>query len=378
MRVKLSERYANFDTKVPDILSWARGGVINMAGGIPDPSTILPEIADITMEVVKQRGASAFQYGDSQGLPELRDEVVRLKGFGDPGGVVITVGSQEGLDLIGKAFLGPHDAVAVEDPTYFVALPAFRIYASRVVPIPLTEEGLDLDRLEAAARAGLRLLYLMPSLQNPTGRVMSLEERKAVLELAERYDFQVVEDDPYSPLAVSELPPSMARLGGDRVIHLSTFSKTIAPGLRIGFIMTTNEAAAALTNVKSATTISTPPITQLIAAEFLRRGLMAKSIERARRLYWEKLTAVSEALRSSGVPFQEPVGGFFIWLNAGVDAEELLRTALRLGAAFMPGRFFSVSSGFATWLRLSVSQTTVEEARRGVELLLEAIELTKK
>ncbi len=110
MRVKLSERYAHFDTKVPDILSWARGGVINMAGGIPDPSTILPpEIVDIAMEVVKQRGASAFQYGDSQGLPELREEIVRLKGFGgDPSGVVVTVGSQEGgLDLIGKTFLAP-------------------------------------------------------------------------------------------------------------------------------------------------------------------------------------------------------------------------------------------------------------------------------
>ncbi len=120
--------------------------------------------------------------------------------------------------------------------------------------------------------------------------------------------------------------------------------------------------------MKSATTISTPPITQLIAAEFLRRGLMVKSVERARRLYWEKLAAASEALKASGVSFQEPVGGFFIWLNAGgVDTEELLRAALRLGVAFMPGRFFSVSGGFTTWLRMSVSQTTVGGRQEGGE-----------
>ncbi|MFP3178162.1 MAG: PLP-dependent aminotransferase family protein [Thermocladium sp.] len=375
--MRLSSRYRYFDTKVPEILSWARGGVINMAGGIPDPAAIPPSIGDIAMDVIRQHSDKAFQYGDTQGLLELRREITRFKGFGDPDGVVVTVGSQEGLDIIGKTFIGPQDTVAVEDPTYFVALPILKTYSHSVVSIPIREGGLDMDKLEETARSGLRLLYLMPSIQNPTGRVMSLDERKAVLELAEKYDFHIVEDDPYSSLSMTPLPPSMAQLDPYRVLHLSTFSKIIAPGLRVGFIITTKEASNALINVKSATTISTPPLSQLIAAEFLKRGLIRESIDRARQLYWSKLTVISTAVREAGLEFQEPVGGFFIWLNTGIDADALLREALKLGVAFMPGRYFSPSGSFSTWIRISASQVTIEEGRLGVKRLANAIQSLK-
>lgn len=365
-----------------------RRNLISFAGGLPDPSTFpVAELKTITALILDREPQLALQYGPTEGDARLRDELVRwmakdgLQVTRDQ--VLITIGSQQGLDLVGRVFTDPGDVIIVERPTYMAALQVFRSYRVEMAGVAQDDDGLRPELLERTladlARAGKRpkLLYVVPDFQNPSGVTMSEGRRARVLELAREFHLLVVEDSPYRELRFEgSAPPPLAALDRDgRVIYLSTFSKTLCPGLRIAWITARDEIIQQLVTAKQGMDLCCPAFTQAIAAEFCAQGHIYSRISQITALYRRKrdvMLATLEREMPDGVSWTHPQGGLFLWvrLPEAMDTEQLLVPAVEEeGVAYVVGSGFHADGGGKHTMRLNFSFPSEAEIEEGIRRL---------
>jgi 2-aminoadipate transaminase len=378
----------------------ARPDMISFAGGLPDPLLFpVAEYQQAMDKVMSTYGRQALQYSTTEGLPQLREALVaQLAGEGVecPDGIeniILTTGSQQALELLGKIFINKGDTVLIEAPSYLGAIQAFSLREPHYAPVEMDGQGLDVDLLaEKVAelkREGRhpKFLYTVPTFQNPAGVSLSIERRKALVELAEREDFLIIEDDPYGRLRFrgENLPPLKSLDRSGRVLSLRTFSKTLAPGLRTGYVVGHPEFLRRLAILKQSADLCSPALTQYIIQEMLQNGSMERYILEVIKSYGHKETVMAEALRkhqaATGAKWNEPEGGMFFWLQLpkGLDASTLLFQALEVGVAYVKGSaFYTDAEGGRDCVRLSFSQPTVSQIERGVERLASIIQAARQ
>ena len=363
-------------------------GVISFAGGLPNPATFPQDELLAGMErVVREHGATAFQYSTTAGIPELRAAIAarltQRHGIPvDPEHIIVTTGSQQALDLLGKVFLDPGDPVVVEKPTYLAAIQAFSLQRPRFVAVDLGPDGIDLAALEAALEAQPKFVYLVPNFQNPTGLTYSAANRAGVRELLDGRACVLVEDDPYGELRFrgEDLPPiGLGYLPG--AVLLGSFSKVVTPGMRLGYLVCPDDGLRARLRVaKEAADLHTNVFAQLLLADYLRECDLDAHIASIRELYGTQARAMVGAIGRhfpAGVHVTDPDGGMFCWatLPHGRSARELFPRALERKVAFVPGDPFYVDVCDAPTLRLNFTnadEATIEEGvRRLGELLRE-------
>lgn len=365
-----------------------RGGIISFAGGLPDPSTFpVEELKAITTRVLDREPQLALQYGPTEGDARLRDELVRwmakdgIRATRDQ--ILITTGSQQGLDLVGRVFLDPGDVILVERPSYMAALQVFRMYQVEMVGVTQDDDGMRMDTLEETlatlARAGKRpkIAYVVPDFQNPSGVTMSEPRRRRLLALAREHRFLVVEDNPYRELRFEGIaPPPLAALDGDgHVIYLSTFSKTLCPGMRIAWAMARDEIIQQFVTAKQGMDLCCPAFTQAIAAEFCASGALSARVPGIAAVYRRKRDAMLAALEREmppGVSWTHPHGGLFLWvrLPEGMDTEQLLRRAIEEeGVAYVVGSGFHADGGGKNTMRLNFSYPSEQDIAEGIKRL---------
>ena len=357
--------------------------VISFAGGFPDPATFPRErVASLLQEFAAGGEASAFQYAPTRGLAGPLDafagRLETLQGRRpEEGELLLTSGAIEALELICKSFLDPGDLVVVEGPTYLGAIQAFRSFESELVAVPIDEDGLEVDELERRLAGGLRpkLVYAIPDHQNPAGVSLAPERREALVELARRYGFVLVEDVAYRELGFSpEAPPSLWSIGPDVVLQAGTTSKTFFPGVRLGWAVGPADVAAQLVAAKQNTDQCAGALGQRLFEESHRRGWIDEQLERSRSLYrrkCERLLAALERSLPQGARWTRPHGGFFSWLTLppGVDSTELARRAVERGVGIVPGSLFFPDGRGADTVRLSFSLVDEAQIDDGIERL---------
>jgi 2-aminoadipate transaminase len=380
-------------SEVRELFKWITADVISFGGGLPDPSTFpVEDISKIVSYVLEAHPHRALQYGPTEGVAELRQEIAKFcesyAGIkAGPENVMITVGSQEALELLGRVFIDPGDVVITENPTYIAALQAWRVYQPRLVGVPMDEHGMVVEALEETVKrlraegARIKFIYTIPTAQNPSGLTMTQDRRKYLLEVAERYDLLVVEDDPYSyflfePIQVS---PIKALDKSDRVVYLSTASKIFAPGLRLGWVIANEDILRWFSLAKQALNLTTSNFAQYILLEGLRRNVILKNLPRVRELYKRKRDAMLAALETympPGVSWTRPSGGMFIWATVPphIDTKELLKVAVtQYKVAFVPGHNFFVDQSVKNAMRLNFTYPTFEQIDEGIRRLAMAI-----
>jgi 2-aminoadipate transaminase len=370
-----------------------RPDVISFAGGLPAPEVFpLEQIQAAARRVLEEEGSKALQYSTTEGDPGLRELLVRhMERYGIRVGienVLITTGSQQSLDLIGKVLLNPGDRVALEAPSYLGAIQAFKAYEAQFLPVAMDDEGMRLDELETALRSGPKFLYVLPNFQNPSGVTLSLARRRRLVELAAHYGVPMLEDDPYGQLRYEgeHLPPLVVldaefhgcangerSLRGD-VIYLGTLSKTLAPGLRIGYMVAPAEVVQRAVQLKQSADLHSSTLCQRIAVETARGGFLDRHVRLIRAVYGARRDAMLEACGRHfppGVRWTRPQGGLFLWvtLPAGLDAAEVLKDALEHGVAFVPGGSFFPRGGGENTMRLNFSFATPAMIEEGIRRL---------
>lgn len=371
-----------------------RPGVISLAGGLPAEELLPKEAVGVAVESVLARpGRSPLQYGETEGVLELREWIAAhspaASGSVTPENVLIVSGSQQGLDLLGRVFLEEGDGVAVENPTYLAALGAWRPWSVRFQPLRLiphaggvlVEEAHSLRESDGSGGAmrPLKLGYCIPNFQNPTGASLAGEERRAWVEWAARRGVALVEDDPYGALRYDgEALPSLRELAGESVIQLGSFSKVLAPGLRVGWLIAPVPVIERLTLAKQSVDLHTSTFNQEVILELLQRNFLEGHLTRLRAQYRERRDALLAALErhlTGLATWARPAGGLFVFvrLRAGIDARALLPAALEAGVAFVPGADFHCDGTGAETLRLNFSQVAPAQLEEGVRRLGEAL-----
>lgn len=371
-------------------------GIISFAGGFPDSAMFdVDGIRAASNAALAEEPGAALQYGATEGYQPLREQLAAFmatKGARDvaPDQLIVTTGSQQALDLLGKTMIGPGDKVIVEGPTFLATIQCFRLYGAEVISAPIDGDGVQVDALEQLiAEHRPKLVYLIPTFGNPSGATLSLARRKKVLELAVKYQTLVVEDDPYGDLYFGEAPPPSllalsAQVPGSRALlaHCGSLSKVLSPGLRIGWLIAPAELLAKAVMCKQFSDAHTSTFAQATAAQYLKAGRMPATLANVRKVYAERAQALCDALRKElgdAVEFVQPKGGLFVWLRltgAGgkaVDANVLAKAAIEKGVAFVPGTpFFAQNPDHAT-LRLSFATADVDKIREGVARLAQAV-----
>lgn len=359
-------------TEQPDIISFA--------GGLPSPATFpTDELRDAAARILRDTPAGAFQYGTTEGYLPLREWIAARHSAGGatvhPSQVLITTGSQQALDLLGKVFIDAGSPVLVETPSYLGALQAFLLYAPHYVQVPTDDSGLIPERLTPALTAGARLLYTQPNFQNPTGRRLPLERRHALAEIAQRASFPIVEDDPYGALDYAGAPlPTLFSLAPGRIIHLGSFSKVLAPGLRVGYMITPEDVHLRLVQAKQVTDLNTPGLTQRMVYEVVKDGFLDSHVPAIRTLYRDQCAVMLAALEHDmpqGVHWTRPEGGMFIWvtLPETIDTVALLQKAIAQNIAFVPGEPFFAREARHNMMRLSFATVPPVKINEGVATL---------
>jgi 2-aminoadipate transaminase len=376
-------------SEIRDLLKLTEGrDVISLAGGLPDPETFpREEIKKILEDIMSNNWREALQYSATAGVASFRKELASfsetrgIKGQG-VSNVFVSTGSQEALFMIAQLLIDPGDYVIVESPTYLAALNAFRTRSPRFEGVPIEEDGMDIEVLESklkrikAEGSKVKMIYTIPTAQNPGGVTMTYQKRKALIEMASRYDTLIVEDDAYGHLVFEgESPPAIKALDKEeRVIYTSTFSKILSPGFRLGWVLAEEEFIRELELMKQNVDLHTSTFTQYIAAEALRRNVVQNNLPRIRQIYREKRDVMIEALQDNfpgDTKWSRPVGGMFVfaWVSQKLDTAKLLPTALERGVAYVPGSsFFHDFSGKNT-MRLNFSFPTKEQLKKGIQLL---------
>jgi 2-aminoadipate transaminase len=358
--------------------------IISFVGGLPAPELFpVEEVSAACERVLRDGGPGALQYGPSEGFAPLRECFAAESGKRGidctAEDILITTGSQQPLDLVSKIFLDAGDCVLTESPTYMAALQAFQTYEVRFAAVPTDAEGLIPKALpELIERERPKFLYTIPSFQNPTGVTLTAERRCKLYEIAARYGLIVLEDDPYGALRYAGKPiaPIKSLDTEGLVIYLSTVSKTIAPGLRLGWVVASEEIRRKLTIVKQAADLHTSSLDQRIAHRYLTDFDSEAHVERIRRAYGERFAIMDAALRETmppGFTWTHPEGGMFLWVTCpeGVDTCELMIEALKRKVLFVPGRDFFPDASGQRFMRLNFSNATPEQIREGVGRLAE-------
>ncbi|MDA8217892.1 MAG: PLP-dependent aminotransferase family protein [Dehalococcoidales bacterium] len=356
--------------------------VISFAGGLPAPELFPVEAIRVACDhVLSGEGAAALQYSETEGYGPLREYLTsEMARRGVACGVedtLITTGSQQSLDLVARAFLDPGDVVLTEDPTYLAAIQTFQTYEARFVPVPTDESGIVPEALpELVARYRPKFLYTVPNFQNPTGITLTAPRREALYEVAARCDLLVVEDDPYGRLRYmgADIPPVKTYDTVGRVIYISTFSKTVVPGMRLGWIVATPEIIDMLVMLKQTADLHSSTFDQRVVYEYLRTGQSEAHIARIRAAYGERYRVMDEALGArmpAGCRWTHPEGGMFLWFACpeGVNTSALLPTALAHKVVFVPGEDFFPNGGGQNFMRLNFSNCGPERIREGVSRL---------
>ena len=381
-------------SEVRELLKLTEGRrVISLAGGLPDPSTFpREELSEIAKYVIEEHGSKALQYAPTKGVTlyrqALADFLYRNRQIKvDIENIIVTTGSQQALDIIARTLIDPGDYVVVEEPTYLAALNAFRIRRPNFVGVPVDDDGMRVDILEEKLRRlrsegkRVKLLYTVPIAQNPSGVTLSYERKRRLVELAEEFDFLIVEDDVYGLLVyrddVDTRPLTVLDRSG-RIIYLGSFSKILSPGMRLGHIVAPQPLIDMFERAKQSMDLHTPTLTQYIAAEALKRRVIENNLPKIKRLYIEKRDAMLEALEEHFVKsawWTRPIGGMFVWvkLNADIDTSDLLKKAVDRGVAYVPGKaFYHDGSGIDT-MRLNFTYPSIEDIRKGIEILASVV-----
>ncbi len=384
---KLAARAARMNPSVlREILKLAEvPGIISLAGGLPSPKTFpISAFAAACAEVLASDGVAALQYAASEGYGPLRQAVADMLPWDvDPAQVLITTGSQQGLDLVAKVLLDPGSRVLVETPTYLGALQAFAPMEPTPVGVASDDDGVIVADMLAKARGGAgneadtaRFIYLLPNFQNPTGRTMTEARRAAVSAAAAEAHLPIVEDNPYGDLWFDAVPPlPLTARHPEGCIYLGSFSKILAPGLRLGFLVAPKAIYPKLLQAKQAVDLHTPIFTQRMVVEVMKDGFLARHVPTIRALYKRQRDAMVSALQREmkglDVKFNIPVGGMFLWarLPEGIDTVPLLAKAIARGVAFVPGAPFYAGEGDPRALRLSFVTASVDEIDAGIAAL---------
>ena len=370
-------------TEQPDIISFG--------GGMPAPDVFpVDDFAAACDTVLRTNGAQALQYGATEGYLPLREMIARHTArYGiniTPDNIMITSGSQQALDLLGKVFINRGDRVLVENPTYLGALQAWNAYGAEYVTVRMDENGMITDELEEALRAGPKFIYVLSNFQNPTGVTLSLERRLKLIELADRYGIPIVEDDPYGQLRFEgEHLPSVVALDDQfrengtnqyrgNVIYLSTFSKTLAPGIRLAWVVAPAEVIRKLVQAKQGADLHTATFSQMVAYEVSKGGFLDRHVWMICRVYHQRRDVMLDALDEffpKGVTWTHPEGGLFLWatMPPELKAAEVLKTAIEQRVAFVPGSSFYARGGGESSMRLNFSNANPEKILIGIERL---------
>ena len=360
-----------------------RPEVISFAGGLPSPATFPIDAIRAAFDTVLSReGKAALQYSATDGYAPLRAWIAdSLSTHGAriaPEQVLIVSGSQQGLDLLGKVLVNEGDAVVVETPTYVGALHALGIYGPRFKAVPMDDEGLVPDALpDVLARCGGRasFLYTIPTFQNPTGRTLSHARRVALVECAARLQLPIVDDDPYRLLDhAGATYQTLLSMRPEGIVHLGSFSKILAPGIRLGYVVAPLALARKLEQAKQGADLHTATLTQMIAHEILKEGFLDNHLAASRKVYAGQCAAMLQALEEHfprGATWTRPTGGMFVWatLPEGVDATRMLDAALDENVGYVPGAPFFAEAPLANTLRLSFATVTPEKMREGIARL---------
>lgn len=355
-------------------------GIISFAGGLPSPKTFpISEFSAACEKVLRDDGQAALQYAASEGYAPLREMVAAMLPWEvDPAQVLITTGSQQGLDLIAKILIDEGSRVLVETPTYLGALQAFTPMEPNILSVASNANGLDLQDLKAKAE-GARFFYVLPNFQNPTGRTMSEESRAALSAQASALGLPIVEDNPYGELWFDEPPPlPLTARNPEGCVYLGSFSKVLAPGLRLGFMVAPKSLYPKLLQAKQAADLHSPSFNQRMVTEVMKDGFLERHVPTIRALYKSQRDAMLTAMTRempAGVEWNTPAGGMFLWvrLPQGMNAIELLPRAVERNVAFVPGWAFYADHPDTRTLRLSFVTASVEQINTGVAALAAAI-----
>ncbi|MEJ7931260.1 PLP-dependent aminotransferase family protein [Ramlibacter sp. AN1015] len=371
-------------------------GIISFAGGFPDSAMFDVEgLRAASQAALDNNPGAALQYGATEGFDPLRAELATFMQSKGVGGVaaqdlIVTTGSQQALDLLGKTMVNPGDKVIVEGPTFLATIQCFRLYGAEVISAPIDADGVRVDRLEQLiVEHRPRFVYLIPTFGNPSGALLSLERRRRVLELAARHEVLVIEDDPYGDLYFGATPPpSLLALSADVpgsrawLAYCGSLSKVLSPGLRIGWLVAPEALLARATMCKQFSDAHTSTFAQATAAHYLQAGRMPATLAQVREVYAARAQAMGEALRrelGDAIEFTQPQGGLFFWARltgAGgrvADAGEFARRAIEQGVAFVPGAPFFATEPDTASLRLSFATADEPKIAEGVARLGRAL-----
>ncbi len=370
-------------TALPDVISFG--------GGLPAPDVFpVEEFMDACQRVLSTQGAQALQYGTTEGYLPLREMIARHTArYGisvSVDNILITSGSQQALDLLGKIFINHGDRILVESPTYLGALQAWNTYGAEYVAVPFDDNGMKTDELEKALRYGPKFIYVLPNFQNPTGVTTSLERRKHLVELADQYGVPIIEDDPYGQLRFEgEHLPAVEVLDSEmrgsnhgsytgNVIYLSTFSKILAPGVRLAWVIAPAEVINKLVQAKQGADLHTATFNQMVAHEVGRGGFYDKHIKKICKVYRERRDVMLDALDEHmppGVHWTRPEGGLFLWakLPEWINSADILQTAVERKVAFVPGAPFHPNGDGKNTMRLNFSYSTPDKINEGISRL---------
>ncbi|MCD7132853.1 PLP-dependent aminotransferase family protein [Limosilactobacillus balticus] len=358
--------------------------IISFAGGLPAPELFpVKEMKAAVDKVFEEHGQEAMQYGAAKGVTVLREVIqqhVTEKENVDSelNNVLVTTGSEQALDLVGKAFVDPGDTVLVEQPTYLCALDVFRSYGANFASVEMDEDGMKMDALEKALKANpnTKLIYTVPNFQNPTGRTMTEERRKQLAELAEKYDVYVLEDNPYGEIrfAGEHVPAVKSFDKAGHVLYMSTFSKTLAPGFRLGWLVADEEVVNKLTVLKQSADLHTDNLAQFAVAQFFADNDVEAHVKEISDLYGKRKDLMLEGIKKyfpEGVKYTDPEGGMFLWVEVpGIDdTVELFKECLEHDVAFVPGDPFFASEPQPGAFRLNYSNMREDQIEVGLKRL---------
>ena len=370
-------------------------GIISFAGGFPDPALFDVEgIAESSRAVLAGNPGPVLQYGATEGYQPLREGISRFmaaKGSSVlPEGLIVTTGSQQALDLIGKTMIAPGDKVIVEAPTFLATIQCFRLYGADIIGAPIDADGVDVDKLEQLIEQHKpKLVCLIPTFGNPSGATLSLARRKRILEIAARTQTLVVEDDPYGELYFDQPPPpSLLALSDgvpgsrDWLVHCGSFSKILSPGLRVGWMIAPSELLAKATMCKQFSDAHTSNLSQAIAAHYLTLNRLGGALAVVRKTYAERAAVMAASLRrelGDAIAFNQPQGGMFFWARLTGErgqistAADFAKRAIDRGVAFVPGAPFYAHDPDRATLRLSFATVGLEKIDEGIGRLRQAL-----
>jgi DNA-binding transcriptional MocR family regulator len=371
-------------------------GIVSFAGGFPDVALVDVEgIRQATLAALEQEPAGAMQYGATEGYLPLREQLAAFMAGKGVRGVaaeqlVVTTGSQQALDLLGKTLISPGDKVIVEGPTFLASIQCFRLYGAQLVSAPVDADGVQVDRLEQLIREHRpKFVYLIPTFGNPSGATLSLERRKRILELAVQHQTLILEDDPYGDLYFGAPPPPSllalsAEVPGSRdcLVHCGSLSKTLSAGLRLGWMIAPPDLLAKAVMCKQFSDANTSTFAQATAAQYLKAGRMAANLDKARAVYAARAQALCDGLQAQmggAIDFVRPKGGLFVWARltgakgGDTDAKAFSLRAVERGVAFVPGAPFYCEQPDMATLRLSFATSDLEKIREGVARLAQAL-----